>query len=250
MYIDTHCHLIKSEYDNINEVVNKLEDNYAIVCGDNIKTNEEVLEVIEKYNNLFGMIGIHPNELENVDDEYLKKLENDLQNKKIVGIGEIGLDYHYDDSNKEKQKEFFIKQLEIARKYNLPVTIHSRDAALDTYEIVKNYSDLKITYHCYSYSLEMAKLLLKQNIKFGIGGVLTFKNSKTIKEVVEFLPIENILLETDSPYLSPEPFRGEKNIPSNVTFVAEKIAEIKNISYEEVLEKTLKNAKEQFDLDI
>ena len=250
MYIDTHCHLIKSEYDNINEVVKKLEDNYAIVCGDNIKTNEEVLEVIEKYNNLFGMIGIHPNELENVDDEYLKKLENDLQNKKIVGIGEIGLDYHYDDSDKEKQKEFFIKQLEIARKYNLPVTIHSRDAALDTYEIVKNYSDLKITYHCYSYSLEMAKLLLKQNIKFGIGGVLTFKNSKTIKEVVEFLPIENILLETDSPYLSPEPFRGEKNIPSNVTFVAKKIAEIKNISYEEVLEKTLKNAKEQFDLDI
>lgn len=250
MYIDTHCHLIKSEYDNIEEIMNQLAGNYAIVCGDSILTNDEVIDVIKKYDNLYGMIGIHPNELENVDDEYLKKLEENLKSNKIVGIGEIGLDYHYDNTDKEKQKEIFIKQLDIARKYNLPVTIHSRDAALDTYEIVKKYQDLRITYHCYSYSLEMAKLLLKQNVKFGIGGVLTFKNSKIIKEVVEFLPIENILLETDSPYLSPEPFRGLKNIPSNVTLVAEKIAEIKNIPYENVLKVTLENAIKQFDLDI
>lgn len=250
MYIDTHCHLIKSEFDNIDEVMDKLGENYAIVCGDNINTNEEVLDIIKRYPNLYGMIGIHPNEIENVNDDYFNKFENDLQNEKIVGIGEIGLDYHYTKDDSVKQKDIFIKQLELARKHNLPVTIHSRDAALDTYEIVKNYKDLKITYHCYAYSFEMAKELLKQNIKFGIGGVLTFKNSKVIKEVVEYLPIENILLETDSPYLAPEPIRGSKNIPSNVTYVAKKIAEIKNIPYEEVLEKTFENAKNQFDLNI
>lgn len=250
MYIDTHCHLIKSEYNNIDEVVKKLTDNYAIVCGDSSKTNKEVMEVIEKYDNLFGMIGIHPNELEDITEETFKYIEQNLKSKKIVGIGEIGLDYHYGKENESKQKKIFIKQLEIARKYDVPVTIHSRDAALDTYEIIKNYSDLKITYHCYGYSLEMAKQLLRLNIKFGIGGVLTFKNSKVIKEVVEYLPLESILLETDSPYLAPEPVRGTKNIPSNVQYVAEYIAKIKNISVKKVLEQTTKNAINQFDLNI
>ena len=212
MYIDTHCHIIPSEYDNLNEVISLLEGNVAIVSGDSNCTNHEVIDIINKYPNLFGTIGIHPNEIDSDIDDALKFIEDNLSNKKIVGIGEIGLDYHYGKDDAKLQKDVFIKQLELARKYNMPVTIHSRDAALDTYEIVKNYSDLKITYHCYSYSLEMANILLKQNIKFGIGGVLTFKNSKTIKEVVENIPLENILLETDSPYLSPEPFRGRKNI--------------------------------------
>ena len=250
MFIDTHCHVIKSEYDNIEEVMDQLGKNVAIVCGDSEITNKEVIEVIEKYPNLYGMIGIHPNEVDDMSSNALNYIEENLKNNKIVGIGEIGLDYHYGKDNSVKQKEIFIKQLELARKYNVPVTIHSRDAALDTFEIVKKYNDLKITYHCYSYSLEMAKELLKMNVKFGIGGVVTFKNSKSIKEVVKFLPISNILLETDSPYLAPEPLRGTKNIPSNVKFIAEYISELKDIPLNIVLEETTKNAISQFDLNI
>ena len=250
MYIDTHCHILKSEYDNIDEVVKKINGNIAIVSGDSSSTNMEVIDVISKYPNLYGTIGIHPNEINSDIDEALRYIESNLSNSKIVGIGEIGLDYHYGKDNANLQKDIFIKQLELARKYNMPVTIHSRDAALDTYEIVKNYKDLKITYHCYSYSVEMAKELLKQNVMFGIGGVVTFKNSKTIKEVVEYLPIKNIMLETDSPYLSPEPLRGKKNIPSNVIFVAEKIAELKKLPLDIVLNETTNNAVSQFDLKL
>lgn len=250
MYIDTHCHIIPSEYDNLTDIINALENNIAIVSGDSSSTNKEVIDVISKYPNLYGTIGIHPNEIDNDIDQSLKYIETNLSNPKIVGIGEIGLDYHYGKDDAKLQKDIFIKQLELARKYNMPVTIHSRDAALDTYEIVKNYKDLKITYHCYSYSVEMADLLLKLNIKFGIGGVLTFKNSKTIKDVVKKIPLGNILLETDSPYLAPVPYRGKKNMPSYVVYVAKKIAEIKNISYEEVLKVTTNNAIKQFDLNV
>lgn len=250
MYIDTHCHIIKSEYDNIDEVISKLEGNIAIISGDSESTNKEVMEVIEKYPNIYGMIGIHPNEVKDMSSDALKYIEDNLSNSKIVGIGEIGLDYHYGKEDKELQKEIFIKQLDLARKYNVPVTIHSRDAAKDTFDIVKDYNDLKITYHCYQYSLEMAKELLKQNILFGIGGVLTFKNSKEIKEVVKYLPLSNILLETDSPYLAPEPLRGTKNIPSNVIYVAKYIAELKGIPLDTVLKSTSENAISQFDLPI
>lgn len=247
MFIDTHCHVLKSEYDNIEEILTKIKDNVIIVSGDNAKTNKEVIEMIKK-NNIYGMIGIHPNEIDDNFDSELKFMEVNLNNPKIVGIGEIGLDYHYGKENKELQKKCFIKQLELARKYKKPVTIHSRDAAKDTFDIVKEYDDLKITYHCYGYSLEMAKELLKMNIMFGIGGVVTFKNSKEIKKVVEFLPLENILLETDSPYLAPQIFRGQKNNPSNIIYVAKYIALLKNKSEKEVLKITTSNAIKQFDL--
>lgn len=247
MFIDTHCHLLKSEYDNIDEILTNLKDNVIIVSGDNDKTNKEVIEMV-KNANVYGVIGIHPNEIEDMNDKSLEFIEANLSNDKIVGIGEIGLDYHYGKEYANKQKEYFIKQLNLARKYNKPVVIHSRDAALDTFEIIKKYTDLKITYHCYSYSLEMAKELEKLGIKFGIGGVVTFKNSKEIKKVVEALPLESLLLETDSPYLAPEPFRGKKNDPSKVIYVAQEIAKIKNIPLNIVLETTTKNAIEQFDL--
>ena len=250
MYIDTHCHIIPSEYDNLNEVIEKLEDNIAIVSGDNVNSNKEVIDMISRYPNLYGTIGIHPNELDCNLDDAIGYIEANLSNPKIVGIGEIGLDYHYGKDDANLQKEVFIRQLDLARKYNMPVTIHSRDAAGDTLEIVKNYSDLRITYHCYSYSRELAEILLKQNIMFGIGGVVTFNNSKNIKEVVEYLPLSNILLETDSPYLAPVPYRGKKNMPSYVTLVAKTIAEIKNIPYNEVLKITTDNAKKQFDLPL
>lgn len=250
MYIDTHCHILNSEYDNIDEIIEKLMDNYAITSGDSDKTNKEVLEVVNKYKNIYGTIGIHPNEVSDDLEDALKYIEDNLKNEKIVGIGEIGLDYHYGKENENLQKDAFIRQLDLARKYDMPVVIHSRDAALDTLEIVKNYRDLKMDFHCYGYSLEIAKELLKQNVKFGIGGVLTFKNSRVLKEVVEYLPLDNILLETDSPYLAPEPYRGKKNVPSNVQLVAKKIAEIKGIPYETVLKKTFENAVFEFDLHI
>lgn len=250
MIIDTHCHLDESDYENIEEVINNMKGNIMIACAEDLKSSYNVVELTKKYDNIYGTIGFHPNELDNFNENTLNELELLLQNDKIVGIGEIGLDYHYGKENIVQQKNAFIKQIELALKYNLPVVIHSRDAAYDTLEILKKYPNLKIDMHCYGYSLDVAKILLKQNVKFGIGGVLTFKNSKTIKEVVEYLDLSNILLETDSPFLSPEPVRGTKNEPANVKYVAEYIAKLKNIDVEEVKKITTNNAISQFDLKV
>ena len=239
--IDTHCHITSEYYNNINEVINKMKDNIIIVSGTNKDDIKEVIELC-KYKNVYGTIGIYPTE-----ELDLKVIEDNINNKKIVGIGEIGLDYHL-EHNKEEQINKFIKQLDLARKYNKTVVIHTRDAIQDTYDILKNYKDLKKVIHCYSGSLEMAREFIKIGCRLGIGGVLTFKNSK-LKDVVKEIDLKYILLETDSPFLTPEPFRGTKNEPYNVIYVAKKIAEIKGISLEEVLNITTNNAKEQFDLE-
>lgn len=244
MYIDTHCHLEKKEC-NVEEIIKNVENNIIIVSGYNDESNIEVIELIDKYPNVYGTIGIHPSDVKTSNINIIEKYVN---HSKIVGIGEIGLDYHYGKEDIELQKEMFVKQIDIARKYNKPVVIHSRDASFDTLEIIKQNSDVNYTMHCYSYSLETANILLKYNVMFGIGGVVTFKNSKELKKVVESIPINNILLETDSPYLTPEPYRGKKNEPKNVLLVAEKIAELKNISKEEVLKITTKNAIEIYNI--
>lgn len=252
MLIDTHCHLDKRDYDNLEEIISHMKDNIMIACADNLESSIEVDELTKKYTNIYGTIGFHPSELDNFNDDNFNILENLLKNQKIVGIGEIGLDYHYEGYDKEKQEEAFRKQLNLACKYRLPVVIHSRDAASDTIRILKDYPDLKIDMHCYGYSLEVAKQLLKQNpnIMFGIGGVLTFKNSKTIKEVVDYLDSRYLLLETDSPYLAPEPLRGTKNEPYNIKYVAEYLANMKEKSIGEIEKITTLNAINQFDLDI
>lgn len=247
MYIDTHCHLDSKECENVEEVIKNVGDNIIIASGYDDQSNKEVIELIEKYPNVYGTIGIHPSEVKNSNLNIIEKYVN---HPKIVGIGEIGLDYHYGKEDKELQKEIFVKQIEIARKNNKPVVIHSRDAAEDTLNIIKENSDIKYVMHCYSYSLEIAECLLKYNVKFGIGGVLTFKNSKELKRVVENISLEHLLLETDSPWLSPEPYRGQKNEPKNVIIVANKITEIKNIPLKEVLNITTKNAIKQFNLNI
>ena len=239
--VDTHCHITSEYYSNINEVINKMKDNIIIVSGTNKDDIKEVIELC-KYKNVYATIGIYPTE-----ELDLKVIEDNINNKKIVGIGEIGLDYHL-EHNKDEQINKFIKQLDLARKYNKTVVIHTRDAIQDTYDILKNYKDLKKVIHCYSGSLEMAREFIKIGCRLGIGGVLTFKNSK-LKDVVKEIDLKYILLETDSPFLTPEPFRGTKNEPYNVIYVAKKIAEIKNISLEDVLEITTNNAKEQFDLE-
>lgn len=248
MMIDTHCHLDREDYPDLEQVIKKMENNIMIVSGASIASNKEVIELCNKYHNIYGTIGIHPEEISADIDKDLSFIEKNINNPKIVGIGEIGLDYHYNDVPKELQKKYFIKQLEIAVKYNKSVVIHTRDAIQETYEILKNYPNLKIDIHCYSGSLEMANEFIKLGCKLGIGGVLTFKNSDKLKNIVKSLPLKNFVLETDSPYLTPEPFRGKRNEPYNIYYVAQKIAELKDISLEEVLNVTTLNAIEQFDL--
>ena len=251
MIIDTHCHLEKQYYDNIDEVISKMKNNIIITSGVDYKTNQETLEMCEKYDNVFGTLGYHPEEIKDFSLDSLKFLEDNINNPKIVAIGEIGLDYYYGKDDIEKQKEVFIVQLRLAAKYNKPVVVHSRDAIKDTYDILKEeLKGNKCILHCYSSSLEMAKEFQKLGIKFGIGGVITFKNNKVLREVVEGLTLDNFILETDSPYLTPEPYRGHKNEPYNVNYVAKKIAELKNISVEEVISTTTKTAISQFDLPI
>lgn len=247
MQIDTHCHLSYEYYDNLDEVVKNID--IAITSGCNDDTNKEVLDIVGKYKNIYGTLGIHPEDIDSISDNSFDFIIDNLSNKKIVAVGEIGLDYYWVKDNKEEQKELLRKQMEIAEKYNMPVVIHSRDAIEDTYNILKDYK-VKGVIHCFSSSYEMALKFIKLGYKIGIGGVVTFKNSKKLQEIVEKLDLKDILLETDSPYIAPEPLRGTKNVPYNTYYVAKKIAEIKNISVDEVLTITGENAIKQFDLKI
>ena len=248
--IDTHCHILSEYYDNIDEEIEKIKEagvKAIIVNGTNIKNCKEILELVSKYDIVYGAIGLHPTELEDVDLATLDFIEKNITNDKIVAVGEIGLDYHYDDTDKEKQQLFFRRQLEIANKYNKPVIIHSRDSIGDTYNILKEY---KITgaLHCYSGSLEMAREFTKLDICLGIGGVCTYNNAKNIIEVIKNIGLEYILLETDAPYLTPVPYRKYANSPKYLGVIASKIAEVKGISCDEVIWSTTANAGRIFDI--
>lgn len=250
MIIDTHCHLDPKEYSNLEEVIKRMKNNIMITSGTDLESSLNVINLCNKYENVYGTIGYHPTELENYSQQNMNIIESNLNNPKVVGIGEIGLDYHYGKENKDIQIQVFKYQLDLARKYNMPVVIHSRDALEDTLNIIKQYKDLKITMHCFSYSKEIAKELIKMNVKIGIGGVLTFKNSIKLKEIVKEIDLKNVLLETDSPYLTPEPYRGKQNEPIYVKYVAQEIAKLKQISEEEVEKITTSNAISQFDLKL
>ena len=252
MMIDTHCHLGKEDYDDIKPVIKNMENNIIIVSSASPNDIKEVIKIIETYENVYGTIGIHPEYANIYTKEDLNLLESYLNHPKVVGIGEIGLDYYYTKENKKKQEELFIKQIKLANKYNKTIVIHTRDAIEDTYNIIKKCknSNLKCDLHCYSGSLEMAKKFIPLNAYLGIGGVLTFKNEKKLKEIVKQLDLKYFVLETDSPYLTPEPFRGKKNEPVNIKYVAQKIAEIKNIDIKEVFASTTKTALALFDIDI
>lgn len=248
MLIDTHSHLSCDDYNNLDEIINEF-DGIMIASGYDLKSNKEVIELVNKYDNVYGTLGIHPEEIENFKESDLKFIEDNLNNKKIVGIGEIGLDYYWVKDNKEQQKKLFIKQLDIAKKYNKAIIVHSREAIQDTYDILKKYN-LKGSIHCFNSSLEMAREFIKIGYKIGVGGVLTFKNSKKLQEIVKDIDLNHILLETDSPYLTPEPYRGQKNKPSNVYYVALKLAELKNLSIEDIINQTGKNALKEFSINI
>ena len=248
MLVDTHCHLSNDDYENLDEIIKEM-NGIMIASGCNDKTNKEVLELTKKYDNVYGTLGIHPEEIDNITDESFTIIEDNLDNPKIVGIGEIGLDYYWTKENINRQKEVFEYQVKMAEKHDMPIVVHSRDSIQDTYDILKKYK-VKGSIHCFSSSLEMAKEFIKLGYKIGVGGTLTFKNSKKIQDIVTKLDLENILLETDSPYLSPEPFRGKRNKPSNVYYVALKLSELKSIKLDEILEKAKQNALEIFDLKV
>ena len=251
MYIDTHCHLSKKYYNDIDKVI---EDNQIalidkiIISGCEKDEIEETMKIINNYNIVYATIGYHPDQADIITEKYIKKLENLVNSsKKVVGIGEIGLDYHYDDINKDKQKQIFEMQLKIAEKLSLPVVIHSRDATFDTIEILKKYK-VKGIIHCFSGSLETANIYIGMGYKLGIGGVLTFKNSK-LGEVVKEVSLNSIVLETDSPYLTPDPYRGKTNSSKYIPLIAEKLSQIKDVTINEVAKITTKNCYDLFDLD-
>lgn len=252
MLIDTHCHLSREDYDDIDLVIKENRENgigKIVVSACTKESILECLEYIEKYDDVYLTIGFHPSETESYNNDELKFLRETIKNnKKIVGVGEIGLDYHYGKDDQLKQIEMFIDQMKLAGDLNLPVVIHSRDATEDTIKILKEFPNVTGVIHCFSGSVETAKIYIKMGYKIGIGGVVTFSNSKLF-EVVEAVGIENIVLETDSPYLTPVPYRGKKNSSKYIPFIAEKISEILKISVENVSLETTKNACSVFDLN-
>lgn len=198
---------------------------------------------------MYAAVGVHPDACGALNEETFAELEKWCQEEKVVAVGEIGLDYHWDVEPREVQQKWFIRQIELARKLNLPINVHSRDAAEDTFNIIKEHAKgLKGIIHCFSGSKELAVEYVKMGFHIGVGGVVTFKNGKKMKQVVDAIPLESIVLETDCPYLAPEPYRGKRNNSVYIQHVAEEIARIKNVAIEEVLQKTEENARKVYGL--
>lgn len=248
MIIDTHAHYDDKQFDTDRDALlaamnpNGIE---AIVnASAAVASWDPVLRLTRQYPFMYGMIGVHPDEVGGLNDETFSRMEQLLHEDKIVAVGEIGLDYYWDNESHDIQKHWFIKQLGLAEQLGLPVNIHSREAAADTMEILKAYGkNLKAIIHCYSYSREMAEAYVKMGYLIGVGGVVTFKNARRLKETVEALPLSHIVLETDCPYLAPEPNRGKRNSSLNLPYVVKAIAKIKKVSEEEVIKVTAENAR-------
>ena len=252
MFIDTHLHISDTEGVKPDLYIKHAQDADVKLLIASFCEKDDILlstKFVEKYNCLYASIGYHPEISNKIVEKDYEILENLVKNNhKIVAIGEIGLDYYWNKDNKVVQHEVFRKQLEIAERLDVPVVIHSRDAIGETYEILKDYN-VRGVIHCFSGSLEMAKKFIDLGFLLGIGGVVTFKNSK-LYQVIEQIPLESIVLETDSPYLSPEPNRGKVNESSNIPFIAQKIADIKGASINEVMNITTNNSIRMFDLRV
>lgn len=248
--INTHSHVNMLRETNIDEAIQNAIDNkiVTIVPSSSAQDIFDTDKFIKKYNDVYGYVGVFPEEVKDFSDKTLSDMEEIIKsNPKIIGIGEIGLDYYWDKSFKELQKKVFIKQIEFANQMNLPLNIHSREAHLDTLEILKKYNkNSTAIMHCFSGSLEFARECIKEGIYIALGGVVTFKNAKKTKEVAKNIPLEYLLLETDDPYLAPVPFRGKENQPMYVKYVAEEIANLRGITPEEVAKTSTENAKKIF----
>ena len=250
--IDSHCHLTDEAFDDDRLFILNDLSNFSIRAVINPATNLEdakkAIELAKDYDNFYPMVGIHPEEVDDIRDKDLKELESLSQNKSVVAIGEIGLDYYWKDDNKAKQKEIFIYQLELARKLDLPAVIHVRESKDDVIEILKDYTDLKIQIHCFSDDLKTLETYMDMGFYISIGGVVTFANGENEQVAARNVPIDRLMLETDSPYLTPEPYRGLRNDPRRVVEVARKVAELKDMKMDKLAKRTYNNTKEFFDL--
>lgn len=248
MIFESHAHYDSGKFaEDREELLISMQENgigTILNVGATWKSVKTVMELAEQYPFVYAALGLHPDEVGDLNEERFAILKAECQKEKVVAIGEIGLDYYWDHESHELQKKWFLRQLELARELNLPVIIHSRDAAEDTMKMMKEHAaGLRGVIHCFSYSKEMAEEYVKMGFYIGVGGVVTFKNGKKLKEVVEVIPLERILLETDCPYLAPEPYRGKRNSSLYLPQIAQAIADIKGVTYEEVVTQTEQNAK-------
>lgn len=254
MIIDTHAHYDDGQFDSDRgDLLAQMPAQgvgLIVNAGSTLESWDRIIKLTEDYPFIYGAIGIHPDEAGTLTEADMDRMKSLLDMKKIVAAGEIGLDYYWDKESHDIQKKWFVRQLEIAREKDMPVIIHSREAAADTMEIMKARAEgMRAVIHCYSYSPEMAQEYIKMGYYIGIGGVVTFKNAKKLKNVVESIPLTSIVLETDCPYLAPEPYRGKRNCSLYLPRVAEKIAELKHVSTEAVIRQTEANSRQLYGLD-
>ena len=250
-FFDNHAHLDDEKFDEdreeIIEKIHKDEIDKFVSAGYSLESSKKSIELSEKYDFIYSTCGVSPNDIPQTEEELWKELEEikkiAKENKKVVAIGEIGLDYHWNTENKELQKKAFIEQIKIANELNLPIVIHTREAVMDTIDILKNYKVIKKgVFHCCPLNRELVKEALKLDFYISFAGPVTFKNSRNAEEIVNMIPEDRILIETDSPYLSPEPLRGKSNDSSNVKYIARKIADFRKVPLERIAEVTYKNA--------
>ena len=254
MLIDSHAHLDDSRFDNDRDsVIKDLKDKgveLVINPGANLESSKKSVAMSEEYDNVYAAVGVHPHDVKDMDDDTINELRKLASKGKVVAIGEIGLDYYYDNSPRELQRERFREQIQLAKELDLPIIVHDRDAHKDTFDIISSEYDGKLrgVIHSFSSSAEMAKKYIDMGFYISFSGPITFKNAKQPKEVAMDIDLEHILIETDSPYLTPEPHRGKRNEPLNVRYVAEKIAYLKGITYERVVKATNDNTKKLFNI--
>lgn len=249
---DTHAHYDDSRFDeDRDELISSLKDkgvSHIVNCGCDLKSSLTTVALSEKYDFIYAAVGVHAHEAEEATESDLEKIKELYKKEKVVAVGEIGLDYHYDFSPRERQKEIFERQLILANELNLPVIVHDRESHEDTMNLLKKYRPKGVV-HCFSGSAEMAKEVVKLGMYIGIGGAITFKNAKKPVEVVEYLPLDRLLLETDAPYMTPVPFRGQRCDSAHIAYTAEKIAEIKGIDVQELIDICNENAKKLFKIN-
>ena len=252
MIFDTHAHYDDEQFSaDRDSLISSFKDggvSHVLTCGANLKTSVAAVALADKYDFIYASVGVHPEDAGEINEAALLKLKELTKNKKVVAIGEISLDYHYDTPEKDVQKQAFIKQIHLANSLSLPVIIHDRDAHGDCLKILSENPAKSGVFHCFSGSPEMAKEVLKMGYYIAFGGTLTFKNARHTPEVAKMVPLDRILIETDCPYLAPEPFRGKRNSSLYLPYVAEKLAELKGVTREEIENATLKNAKELFNI--
>lgn len=254
MIIDTHVHYDDEAFDEDRDALlaGLAEQGIETVVniGASIQSTKNTLELMKRYPFVYGAVGVHPSETGELDEDKIAWLKAVSGTDKVVAIGEIGLDYYWNEPEREIQKHWFVRQLELAREVRLPVVIHSRDAAKDTLDLMQaqHAEELGGVIHCFSYGVELAREYLSMGFYLGIGGVLTFKNGRKLKEVVEYMPLDRILLETDCPYLAPVPNRGKRNSSLNLPYVVEAISQIKGVPAETVTEVTARNARAMYRL--